>query len=120
MTGNKTRRIYFASKVHHAKQWRRYRSDGYNVICTWIDEAEKGQTIDRVELAERCLAEVAACDRFIIYAEMGDELGGALIEMGAALAFGKPVFTVAPLHRFSVFDSHPLVTRARMMIEALV
>jgi hypothetical protein len=81
------------------------------VIGSWIDEAGEGQTADYSELASRCISEIKEADVVILYCEPGDQLKGALIEVGAALALGKRVACVGECESLSrVFNAHPLWT----------
>lgn len=67
------------------------------IISTWIDEAGEGETEDLADLWTRILAEIQLADRLVLYAEPDDfPLKGAYVEIGAALALEKPVFTVTP------------------------
>lgn len=92
------KKVYIASRVHHAEQWRRIRDGGgLNIISSWIDEAGEGETENFDELWERIYKEIVACDYFILYAPNSDAAWkGALIETGAAIALGKKVYVVAP------------------------
>lgn len=112
-------KVYFASKTKHAIRWRSIRSSGVQVIATWIDEAEAGETVSPAELAQRCIAEVKECDVVLLYIGEGDEPKGAFIEAGAALAFGKPVRIVAPTYRVGIFVNHPLVSQFPTVAAAL-
>lgn len=79
--------IYIASKTKHAAKWRELCVKfEVPIISTWINEAEAGQTADLGELWVRMLREVSLCDFLLLYVEPGEVLGGALIELGAALA----------------------------------
>ena len=101
-------KIYAASRTRHAPMWRRLRSEGWPIISTWIDEAESGQTADRAELATRCIREASEAHITVVYGEQGEQLKGALIEMGAAMANGHPVVLVGEcLSPTSVFLEHP-------------
>jgi hypothetical protein len=105
--------IYIASKTKHADRWRTLRkalkSDGINIISTWIDEAGEGESADLTDLAIRCIQEASCADRLILYSEEGEILKGALIECGAALAFNKQVFAIGPcVGVHSAFRSHPM------------
>lgn len=88
-------RIYVASKTRHAPMWQRMRDlCGYRIISTWIDEAGVGDTQDWPDLWVRCIREASQADILMVYAETGDILKGAWVEVGAALASGKPVIGV--------------------------
>ncbi len=101
--------IYGASKVLHADLWKRLRESGVPIISTWIDEAGEGQSGDYSELSTRCLAEVASAKSVILYCEPGEVLKGAMVEVGAALALGVPVYCVGTCDSLSrVFVKHPL------------
>ncbi len=100
--------FYTASKTNHAAKWRQLRARGHNIIATWIDEADEGQSADYADLAERCIAEAAAADVTILYCQPGEILKGALLEVGAALAAGKEVRCVGDCESISrVFRKHP-------------
>lgn len=88
--------IYVASKTVHAPMWRRLRARGAPVCSSWIDEALPGETIDWPLLWARCKSEIAMCDGLVAYAEHGEILKGAFLEMGMALALNKPVVWVGP------------------------
>jgi hypothetical protein len=86
--------IYTASKTRHAPFWRQLRDAGAPIISTWIDEAGEGESADLHDLWRRCIEESCACDHLIVYREPQDVLKGAWVEIGAALASGKPVYAV--------------------------
>jgi hypothetical protein len=86
--------IYIASKTKHAWLWRDLRAAGAPIISTWIDEAGEGESADLHDLWERCISESRGCKTLIVYREPNDVLKGAWVEIGAALANGKPVYAV--------------------------
>ncbi|WP_201829673.1 hypothetical protein [Microvirga zambiensis] len=87
-------KIYTASKTSHADKWKALRADGWNVISTWIDEAGIGETECFTDLWHRCISEAAEADYLIVYREPGEVLKGAFVEVGAALASGRPVLAI--------------------------
>jgi hypothetical protein len=94
--------IYIASKTKHGDRWRFLRDKvGEPIISTWIDEAEDYATLDWKGLWLRCTGEASSAQVLIIYREPGEELKGAWVEMGAALASGVPVFAVG-IEEFNV------------------
>lgn len=102
-------KIYITSKTKHAGRWRELRAAGVNIISTWIDEAGAGQSRDLSDLATRCINEAKSADRLILYCESSDVLKGALIEAGAALAAGVPVFVVGSAASLqTALNRHPL------------
>lgn len=86
--------IYIASKTRHAHLWRDLRAAGAPIISTWIDEAGEGESADLHDLWDRCISESKGCKTLIVYREPEDVLKGAWVEIGAALASGKPVYAV--------------------------
>lgn len=125
--------IYIASRAsfpQHPANWRKLRDvEGWNVNCTWIDEAGAGETDDFSELWLRIESEIRDAERLILYVEPEDfPLKGALIEAGMALAMGTPVYIVAkgvtiekPNFRpIGSWVNHPLVKIVDTMEDALV
>lgn len=100
--------IYMASKTKHAHLWRALRNNGLPIISTWIDEANPGETADFSCLWTRCIAESSRADVTIVYAEPGEILKGAFVEVGCALASGKRVLAVGLPQGLSVL-AHPRV-----------
>lgn len=90
--------IYVASKCRHAHMWRSLRDEEqFPINSTWIDEAEKGQTQSYTELWMRIDREIKEADAFVLYVHPADDaLKGAFVEVGIALALGKPVYAVHP------------------------
>ena len=86
--------IYLASKSIHAPMWKQWRDQGYNIISTWIDEAGDGESESMEDLWMRCIDESSRADYLIAYHEPGEIWKGAFVEIGAALASGKPVVVV--------------------------
>lgn len=90
--------IYVASRAtkERAAMWKAYRQSGHLIISTWIDEVEVGAT-NFMLLWDRVEREIARCDRLVFYAEPDDfPFKGALVEVGMALAYQKPVVCVLP------------------------
>jgi hypothetical protein len=111
--------VYVASRVHHAARWQELRTR-YPILTTWIDEAGEGETDDLGELWGRIRAEIEASRALVLYLRPGDfPLKGALIEVGMALAIGRPVHVamrgveIEPrsMRPVGSWLHHPLVTR---------
>ena len=109
--------IYTASKTKHADKWKAYRSQGYPVISTWIDEAGEGESSCLADLWRRCIEESANAAALVLYAEPDDVLKGAWTELGAALACGVPVFAVG-IEKFTVAN-HVGITHCATIDEAM-
>lgn len=97
--------IYAASRAsvpERVEMWKRFRAIGrerkqFDIISSWIDEADEGVTADFRELWRRIEGEIALCDRLVLYAKSEDfPLKGALLEAGIAIGLQKPVFVCLP------------------------
>lgn len=112
--------IYTASRTRHAPRWKDLRASGVPIIATWIDEAGPGETADMSELWGRCINEAKSAGAVILYREDGETLKGALVEVGAALGAGVPVYVVGCIDTSEYsWLNHPLVTLCRTVDSAL-
>lgn len=106
--------VYTASKSCHGPRWQEFRSAwadlGVRVASTWIDESGEGETADFSDLWRRCIDEASTADLLVCYHEDGEVWKGAFIEIGAALACGKPVYVIG--RPPGSWIHHPLVTLA--------
>ena len=112
--------IYVASRVKHAAMWRELRNTYPAIGSSWIDEAGEGETDDLGELWIRIVREVSECKALVLYVEQEDfPLKGALVEVGVALALGKPIYAALPhvplearsFRPLGSWANHPLVLR---------
>jgi len=108
--------IYVASKAFLGPMWRALRDNGLPICSTWIDESEPGQTSDWAALWVRCVREASEADCVLCYAESGEVLKGALVEVGIALGHGIPIIWVGP--ELSVCH-HPSVIRASSLTDGI-
>lgn len=117
-----SKKIYIASKTRHADKWLKLRSEGVNIISSWIDEAGPGESKDLKDLCYRCLNECMECDAMIVYAEEGDVLVGAYLEMGSILGDeAKEIYLVGPvLKPGSVFNYAPNILPVASVDHALL
>ena len=115
--------IYIASRTHHAHMWLSLRAEGVPICSTWIDEAGDDASPDLSDLWVRCLAEASFCDVLIAYIGFADlPVKGVLVEVGAALASGRPVLLVRdPEHcdKIGSWPNHPSVTLCDSLSTAL-
>lgn len=104
--------VYVASKTRYAPLWRQRRDAwaelGLAVASTWIDEAGEGESASLADLWIRCIQEASGADFLVAVNEPGDAWKGAFVEIGAALAAGKPVYVCGRPEGSWVH--HPLVT----------
>src|SRR6185369_11255331 len=115
--------IYVASRASVPERgimWRWFRSQGYLITSSWIDEDGEGATADFGELWLRIADEIRKSAALVLYAEAADfPLKGALTEAGIALGMRKPVFVCLPdlgvlprnYRPIGSWIAHPLVTR---------
>lgn len=120
--------IYVASRVSQAPMWRGLRDNGnVPIVSTWIDEAGDGETADFGELWTRIQREIAGSSGLVFWADVNDApWKGALIEIGIALALGKPVGVVLlgelegrTMRPVGSWIHHPNVRVTRFLDEAI-
>jgi hypothetical protein len=111
--------IYIASKTKHAPRWRQLRKEGVPIISTWIDESGVGETSCFTDLWRRCIDEARSASMLIVYREPDEVPNGALIEVGAALANGTPVFAIGFDGPGWSFTHHALVRKVESVDQAL-
>ena len=123
MTSAGVTRVYIASKSCHGPDWvilrDSYRDLGapVEIISTWIDEPGDGVAEDMADLWRQCIAEARACDLLIAVHYSDEVWKGAFVEIGAALAFGRPVYVIGDPPGSWV--NHPRVKRATDVHDAL-
>ena len=87
------------------------------IVSTWIDESGEGETSDWPGLWDRCISEASTCAAMIVYVEEHEIHKGSLVEVGAALHAGVPVFWVGP--EYSTAPRHRNVRRVATVESAL-
>jgi hypothetical protein len=109
--------IYVISKVSYADVWQRYRSLGYPIISSWIDDGLE-LDIDFANAWPRYLSEAANAKFAIIYVAPGEVLKGGLFEAGAALANGAIIYLVGELAAVKTIGHHPNMRTAKNIPQA--
>ena len=121
-------KVYFASKIQHATLWATVGSTtvGIEMCCRWANHILSGASDDDPADLEAGwkmnLEDIEACDMLIVYATTKAEartLRGALVEVGMALAFKKPVLAVAGAAFEGSWQYHFLVQQVPTIDEAL-
>jgi hypothetical protein len=121
------RGIYVASRTYHADMWKEWRTKGFNIISSWIDEASEGETDSFHELWERIATEVSQARALVFYARWQDfPLKGAFVEVGMAF-MNKPIIVCLPgvdlegrtMRPVGSWMLHESVTRVDNVKEAL-
>ena len=91
-------KVYTAGKIWHAPKFQYLRDVlGYDVNARWIDLDDNNWIVRKRKdiLWQICYEDVRDCDFVLLYCEdMSEEQRGALVEIGMAYAFGKPVYAV--------------------------
>lgn len=109
--------IYIASKTVHAPMWLAFRAAGHQITCTWINEAGPGESPSMSDLWIRCINEAMEAEVLILYCREGEQLKGAYVELGAALAHGVPCIWVGP--KLASVADHPGIVHLPTMDEAI-
>ena len=91
-------KVYTAGKIWHAPKFQYLREVlGYDVNARWIDLEDSNWIVRKRKdiLWQICYEDVRDCDFVLLYCEdMSEEQRGALVEIGMAYAFQKPVYAV--------------------------
>ena len=112
--------VYVASKSKYGPLWCEFREAWQGlavIVSSWIDESGEGESDGLADLWTRCIGEARSADLLIACYEDGDIWKGAYIEIGAALAYQKPVYLCG--RPPGSFINHPLVTLASDPDDAL-
>lgn len=109
----KSPKVYIASKTKHANKWQKLTD--VNVISSWHNAQAIVDPNEFPVLWETCVRETASADLLIVYCERGETLKGCLVEIGVALAAGKPVYCIGECTSVladnvsdASFNHHPL------------
>jgi hypothetical protein len=91
-------RFYTAGKIWWAPRFRQLRDElGFPVNARWIDlESDNPIVMYRKDLLwQMCLEDVTQSDFLLLYCgDESEEQRGALVEIGMALAAGKPIYAI--------------------------
>lgn len=115
-------RIYVASKLHHVEMWKQLRSDGFHLCASWLDAPwlfndEQATAEELSDIWCKVIDEASSCDVLVVYAEHGENLRGAYVEVGCALASGKKIHVVGAVE--GDWLHHPNVHRFETVIDAI-
>jgi hypothetical protein len=111
---SKMLRYYMASKLRMAPQWivlanRAYKEGG--LMCSrWPYIIGHVPESDSNGFWSNDFSDIDDSDCVIVYAEGDDQLRGALVEVGYALAKGIPVYVIGEHECYGTWIGHPLVT----------
>lgn len=116
--------VYTASKMDKAGLWNTLRIDPDWAFCSWTArwvemaglEAQATEE-DFRRFWKMDIDDIKGSDFLLLYAGGEEALKGALVEAGAAIAFGIRVVAVglSPIHTWSY---HPLVSRVPNLVQA--
>lgn len=108
------KRVYFASKLHHAVLWLTITDPRIQAHARWLRHIALGAPDSPEHASEFWIEDqedVRNSDAVVIYAEPSDKLRGALVEAGIALECGVPVIVIGEHDDFGTWQYHPGVHR---------
>lgn len=117
-------KVYIASKLSHAAKlidFKREDIPGALVTSRWLHMVSFEQTAKPADFTWCWMIDendVRDCDVLLIYGEPDDELRGALIEVGMAIALRKVVLVVGDCPSFGTWQYHPQVVRLDILQQA--
>lgn len=118
-------KIYTASRFTKGNIWLQILKDKdfkHVFNARWLRHFEIGtkETPERAQVFwVENLEDIADADMVLYFAEEDDLMGGALIEVGAALAYGKPVMVVGSNRSHRSWVYHPLIRQCDSLDEAM-
>lgn len=97
-------KVYIASKVEHAPKLAKIAVDGVHVNSRWIDLAAIGQSRMKPvsHWQQENFDDIASAHAFVFYVEPGDNLKGALVELGYAIGIERSVWIAGDGHGVDV------------------
>lgn len=118
-----------ASSTARPLMWRQWRDEqGVKIVSSWIDAILSKEPTNLSELWTNIVKEIASCNCLVLYVSTEDlPLKGAFVEVGMALALGKPIRIVAPdigctaealLPVLGSWVAHPAVTICQNLKQA--
>ena len=112
--------FHVASDYAFDEMWRHFRSVGYRIISTWIDDYGSGVTVDLAGLAFRRIADVTKAEVCILFPAYSWVHSISMADVGAALAAGREVRCVGePYAVPREFLDHPRFFRFNSISDAL-
>lgn len=89
-------KVAWASKRHHADKILATRQDGFWYCSRWLETANLAANASKPasHWMEENFSDIRDADWLVVYAEKGETLKTALVEVGWAMAWGKPVIVV--------------------------
>lgn len=117
-------RVYTASKKTHAAKLKDFRSkvDGIYFTARWpitcLIEDEKVKPARHWQ--QDNIDDIIRSDAILVYVESGEHLKGGLVEIGIAIAHGKPVFLVGEHADYSKWQYLPRVYRNMKTLEEAI
>jgi nucleoside 2-deoxyribosyltransferase len=112
--------VYVASNIRFIDFWQKLRDSGVNISSTWIDHApdrEDKEAISRLWV--NCFEEIRHSDMVMVKAEKEDRFKGVLVEIGAALVLGKPVYLIGENNEMGDIYHHPIFYKVSSPEEAM-
>lgn len=109
--------VSICAKLRHAEKFKKLREDYPDIhfISRWIVTASQGSEEMKpvYEWMREAEIEIANSHCVIVYAERGEVLKNALVQVGMALSMRKPVYVVGENVSYAEWQFwQPLVTRA--------
>lgn len=110
-------KVYVASQTHHAEQWLEIGQEwrlqtGHQIISSWPQMVYDGvpeSTYNSKVFWQKNVSEIQDANVVLVFADTGDVLRGALVEVGVALATEIPIVCVGDHTSYGTWRHHPLV-----------
>lgn len=115
-------KVYMASKMHYAADWRAMYSSERNVhiVSRWpfLEPSVEPSSDNAKKFWQDDVADIARADAVVVYAKDDEKPRGALVEAGIAIGMGKLVALVGEHPDYGTWRYHPQVINATSIEEA--
>lgn len=104
-------KVYFASKMEHAEKWRKlYTRCHISSRWPFLEPFVEPTPENARKFWQDDYTDIRNCGVLICYAEEGEKLRGALVEVGMALGMGKQVWLIGDHTDFGTWRYHPQIS----------
>lgn len=117
------KKVYFASKMHHAEKWRNlyHFHKNLHMVSRWpyLEPEVEPTAANAQKFWDTDLLDIVSADYLIVYALEGENLRGALVEVGMAIGLGKTVICIGDSDEYGTWRYHKQVLNYETLEQAL-
>lgn len=115
-------KVYIASKIRYAPVWRElYSHSDIHIVSRWpfLETQVDDRPTNCRKFWQDDFTDVSSADILILFAEEGENLRGALVEVGIALGLGKHIIVIGDHKDHGTWWHHPQVKKVINLEQAI-